>query len=147
MKRAKVKLSASEHSEQVALFQWAEFQAARWPELALMHAIPNGGRRDGRTGAMLKAEGVKAGVPDVCLPVARSGYHGLYLELKTQTGSASQAQRQWLRALQTQGYLAVVVRGWQPASSLITSYLTGQAGKIIKDVKNEQPPCAHRKHA
>ena len=67
----------SEHAEQVALFKWAEFAAARWPELTLMHAIPNGGHRNKITAARLKAEGVRAGVPDICLPVARGGWHGL----------------------------------------------------------------------
>ena len=60
-------MKASEHQEQVALFRWAEFAIARWPELALMYAIPNGGHRHKAVAAGLKAEGVKRGVPDVCL--------------------------------------------------------------------------------
>lgn len=66
---------------QVALFQWARLQECVRPALGLLHAIPNGGARpaivgkDGRrfsvSAARMKAEGVKAGVPDVCLPVGR----------------------------------------------------------------------------
>jgi len=127
-KSPRARIGLDEHQEQVALFRWAELQKARWPELALMHAIPNGGRRDAVTGAKLKAEGVKAGVPDLCLPVARSGHHGLYIELKTNVGTASKKQLRWLEALQQQGFYVAVCRGWQPASQLITSYLSGKSG-------------------
>jgi hypothetical protein len=50
-----------------------------------------------------KAEAVKAGLPDICLPVPRGIWHGLYLELKKQEGSVSRAQRRWLDALSTVG--------------------------------------------
>lgn len=39
-------------------------------------------KRDKATAVALKRQGVKAGVPDICLPVARNGYHGLHIELK-----------------------------------------------------------------
>ena len=45
----------TEHQEQCALFEWQEWMAKQMPELHLMHAIPNGGKRDIRTAAMLKA--------------------------------------------------------------------------------------------
>lgn len=52
------------------------------PELQLLYHVPNEGKRTWRTGARLKSEGLKPGVPDLCLPVARGKYHGLYVELK-----------------------------------------------------------------
>ncbi len=113
-----------EHAEQTALFRWAEFARARLPELALLHAIPNGGHRHKATAARLKAEGVKRGVPDLCLPVARSGAHGLYIELKTERGKTSPEQIGWLRALRRQGYVAEVCHGWESARSMIEHYLT-----------------------
>jgi hypothetical protein len=113
-----------EHAEQAALFRWAEFARARLPELALLHAIPNGGHRHKATAARLKAEGVKRGVPDVCLPVARNGAHGLYIELKTERGKATPEQLGWIRALRRQGYVAEVCRGWESARSMIEHYLT-----------------------
>jgi hypothetical protein len=114
----------SEHAEQAALFRWAEFARARLPELALLYAVPNGGHRHKATAARLKAEGVKRGVPDVCLPVARSGAHGLYIELKTERGKATPEQLGWIRALRRQGYAAEVCRGWESARSMIEHYLT-----------------------
>jgi hypothetical protein len=114
----------SEHAEQAALFRWAEFARARLPELALLYAVPNGGHRHKATAARLKAEGVKRGVPDVCLPVARSGAHGLYIELKTERGKPTPEQLGWIRALRRQGYAAEVCRGWESACSMIEHYLT-----------------------
>lgn len=113
-----------EHAEQAALFRWAEFARARLPELALLHAIPNGGYRNKATAARLKAEGVKRGVPDLCLPVARSGAHGLYIELKTVRGKTTPEQLGWIRALRRQGYVAEVCHGWESARSMIEHYLT-----------------------
>ena len=113
-----------EHAEQAALFRWAEFARSRLPELALLHAIPNGGHRHKATAARLKAEGVKRGVPDVCLPVARNGAHGLYIELKTERGKPTPEQLGWIRALRRQGYAAEVCRGWEQARSMIEHYLT-----------------------
>ena len=64
-------------------------------------------------------------MPDICLPVARAQYHGLYVELKRQGGSGrtSPEQRQWLADLTEQGYRAVVVAGWQAAQREILDYL------------------------
>ncbi len=95
-----------------------------YPELELLHHIPNGGRRDARTGAQMKKEGVKPGVPDLCLPVPSRGYHGMYIELKAQTGGrVSPAQKKWLSALKENGYYAVVCYGWKQAAEQIENYL------------------------
>ena len=114
-----------EHNEQVELFRWAGLAMRRYPELALMFAVPNGGRRDKVTGARLKAEGVKAGVPDVWLPVARCGFHGLVIELKAGSGRPSPAQKAWLKALEKQGWLAVMCVGAAAAQRVLWQYLEG----------------------
>ena len=64
-----------EHLEQVQVFEWAGFAmaAGKYPELKLMHAIPNGGKRDIVTAKKIKNEGGLSGVPDIFLPVARGG--------------------------------------------------------------------------
>ena len=118
----------TEHQEQCALFEWAAWMAKHIPELRLMHAIPNGGKRDIRTAAMLKAEGVKPGVPDICLPVARGEYHGLYIELKRRSGShATDNQLDWLEKLSGQGYKTAICYGWEEAATVITKYLKESA--------------------
>ena len=113
-----------EAEEQKALFEWAGYMGGRHPELKFMYHVPNGGRRNAREAAMLKAEGVKAGVPDIVLPAARGGYHGLYIELKRQkSGSLSKEQRAYLEYLKEQGYRAVMCRGWRQAADVIQAYL------------------------
>ncbi len=116
----------SEHTEQVALFRWAAVQKCTLPELALMFAIPNGGHRSKAVAAKLKAEGVKPGVPDICLPVARGGYHGLFIELKAGKNKASAAQTDWITGLNFQGYCAVCLTGWDAARNWIELYLSGR---------------------
>lgn len=113
-----------EDAEQRVIFQWAAMEAAAYPELGLLYAIPNGGKRAIKTAIALKAQGVKAGVPDMCLPVARGAYHGLYIELKRQRGgTVSDNQKEWITALMGQGYKAVVCRGADEAIGTIKSYL------------------------
>lgn len=114
----------TEHQEQCSLFEWAAFQEGFWPELRLMHAIPNGGKRDKVTAARMKAEGVKPGVPDICLPVPRGDKHGLYIEMKRRKGgSVSADQLKWLDNLMRQGYECHVCRGCEEARSVILDYL------------------------
>lgn len=112
-----------EDAEQIALFKWAEFQLGRYPELGLMFHIPNGGKRDAREGARFKAMGVKAGVSDIFLPVARGSYHGLFIELKASGGKLSANQKAFITSVEKQGYRAVVSYGWEEASKAIIEYL------------------------
>lgn len=116
----------TEHWEQVQLFAWAE----NLPELELMHAIPNGGKRDIRTAIKLKAEGVKPGVPDIFLPLPLGGKHGLYIELKRRKyGRVTEEQAAWLEALMRHGYACAVCHGWEMARDVIIDYLrSGQDG-------------------
>jgi VRR-NUC domain len=116
-----------EHFEQVALFNWAYYQSRRMPELGLLYAIPNGGKRTKAVAGKLKAEGVKAGVPDICLPVARGEYHGLYIELKAEGGRASDSQRSWMAALAAQMYRVHLCVGWRAAKKVIEEYLQDAA--------------------
>lgn len=113
----------SEHSEQVALMQWAELAQAHRPLLGLLYAVPNGGQRHPATAAKLKKEGVKRGVPDLHLPVARCGLHGLYLELKAADGRLSTEQKRWRDMLVAQGYGVAVVYGFEQARAVLEDYL------------------------
>ena len=121
----------SESTAQTVLMTWAKFQANLLPGIDLLHAIPNGGHRHINVARQMKREGVTSGVPDLCLPVARGGHHGLYIEMKAEhkrpkaggAGGVDPAQVVWLRRLTEEGYLAVVCWGWEEAKRTIETYL------------------------
>lgn len=119
-----MQIKPTEHDEQAALFEWAAFNVGHYPALRLLYAIPNGGLRNVVVAKKLKDEGVKAGMPDICLPVARHGYHGLYLELKTREGKVSKEQKRRMMDLRSEGYDVFVAYGWDMARSFILDYLT-----------------------
>lgn len=115
----------SEHAEQKALFAWWRAQY-RTLEPYLI-AIPNGGARNLVTGAMLKAEGVRRGVPDIFLAYPSGRYHGLWIEMKRRAhGYASAEQKVMLAAFRKVGYDAAVCRGWDEAREKIQSYLSAR---------------------
>lgn len=131
----------TEHAEQCALFCWAAMNAATYPSLHKMFAIPNGGQRGDGTergakiaGGRLKAEGVKGGVPDVMLPVARIGiggpsYFGLFIEMKRpssknkRAGVVAEHQSDFAKGLMDEGYKCVVCYSWEEARYQILTYL------------------------
>ena len=118
-------VAPSEHVEQSALFAWARWAAGRRPELDMLLAVPNGGFRHPATAARLKAEGVKAGVPDVFLPVPCRGYHGLWLEMKRQRGGkVSPEQKEFIAKLKAHGYRVDICRGFEAAKEAIENYLS-----------------------
>ena len=116
-------MSGSEHLEQVALMNLARIYEGRYPELELLHAVPNGGLRNKKVAKDLKAEGVKAGVPDLDLPVARGGYHGLRIEMKYGKNKPTDSQEEWMRALTKQGHKCLVCYSAESAWREIITYL------------------------
>ena len=124
MTRAATTTYPTEDAEQMALFRWASLAAPVHPELALLFHIPNGGSRGKAEAGRFRAMGVKAGVPDLFLPVPRGGYHGLFVEMKrTKGGRVSREQQAWLEALRFRGYAAAVCRGWEVAARVIEWYI------------------------
>lgn len=115
--------ATTEECEQIVLFRWAEFSASQYPELELLYHIPNEGKRSAVTGARLKAQGLKSGVPDVCLPTAHGGYIGLYIEMKVKPNKPTENQKRWLRALREAGHMVAVCYGFEEARNLIEKYL------------------------
>lgn len=124
-------LSGSEDAHQIALFGWAALAdvRAKYPELKYMFHIPNGGSRHKAEAGKLRAMGVKAGVLDVFLAVARGPWHGLWIELKRPSangkrkGIASEDQRMWLNQFRFIGHGAVICTGWEEARDAIIQYL------------------------
>ena len=117
-------VSTTEAQEQAALFEWAARSRVKYPALDLLYHIPNGGSRNPIEARHLREQGVKAGVPDICLPVPSQHYTALYIELKRPDGGrVSDAQRRWIAALNRVGCRAVVCHGWDAARVEIERYL------------------------
>jgi hypothetical protein len=113
-----------EHEEAVALMEAVRLNEPRHPELRMLFAVPNGGDRHKVVAGKLRAEGVKPGVPDYVLPVARGGFHGLVVELKRERGGrTSGEQEQWIEAFRQQGWRAEVCKGWIQALMVLSDYL------------------------
>lgn len=91
-------------------------------------AIANGGARHVVTGRRLKREGVRAGVPDLFLPVRRTSHAGLFLEVKTSTGRVRPEQRMEMETLRDDGYAVAVVRSVDEGIDVISKYLAGEYG-------------------
>jgi hypothetical protein len=128
----------TEHQEQCAVLLWAGQRRGVHPELDLLFAIPNGARVAWKQAKRLKAEGLAAGVPDLMLPVARGGYHGLFVEMKRSKGARlSHLQRWWFHALKAQGYLVIMAAGADRAIDWLEAYLR------MKDPESRQGGRGH----
>ena len=121
----------TEWQEQRALIEWAALMEKRYPALRWLFHIPNGEKRDRITAAKLKAMGVKAGVPDLCLPVPVGRYHGLYIELKIGKGRPSDRQREWIAHLCEAGYAVNICYGFKEAAKVILDYLGVRHGNGV----------------
>ena len=115
------KMKRSETTEQISLFAWAERNKEIIPELGLMYHVPNEGKRT--NGGLLKMAGMKSGVPDICLPVARKDFHGLYIEMKFGLNKPTKDQKAYMELLQQQGYKTAVAYGYEEAREIIRNYL------------------------
>lgn len=115
----------TEHAHQVALFCWCSQNQNKYPDLLKLFAIPNGGERNIIVASRLKAEGVKSGVSDLMLPVARQGFHGLFIEMKKpgKLKSESANQKAFGAQVQQDGYLYRCCDSWVLAAETLTWYL------------------------
>ena len=124
--KSQIKLFANPKTEaqhQMNVIRWSEIVRDIYPELKLLFHVPNGGTRDVVEAKHLKDQGLKPGVPDLCLPVPRGQYHGLYVEMKTEKGKTSEDQDWWIEQLKMQGYYVGAYHGWQSAIQIIEWYL------------------------
>lgn len=116
-------MKSREAGEQEALIEWAYFMEAQFPELELLYHIPNGGSRHRIEAIHLKQQGVKAGVPDLHLPVARGGYHSLYIEMKVKGNRPTPKQIHWHMLLVEQGNKVEVCYSFDEAKNVLLDYL------------------------
>lgn len=142
--RSQVTGQPTELAEQFGFIQWLR---ATLPN-AKFFAVPNGGKRDHTEATLKLLEGMTRGVPDLWMPHARKGYHGLVIEFKKAKesgesvatwrgvggwpqgepvtrwsgGVLSVEQRGWVAHLEAEGYLVLVSSGMVPAVSAVEWY-------------------------
>jgi len=110
----------SESTEQIILIA----RIRHFHEGLIVYSVPNGGKRDPKEAARLKREGVLAGVPDVVLAAPRGRWHGLYIEMKRETGGRlSDAQTRIQAALVAEGYRVLTCHGVEEAYKAFLDYI------------------------
>jgi len=114
-----------ESLEQQAVIAWSLY----FSELRWLFAVPNGAHLAGDAKQraikmhIMKKEGLKVGVADLFLPVARNGKHGMYIEMKTKKGKVSENQNEFLSDMASNGYHCVIAHGATEAIEEITEYM------------------------
>ena len=121
-------MKRSELTEQIKLFNWMRCNQEFIPELALAYHIQNEGKRSQGTGKLLKAAGVKKGVPDICIPVPRQGFAALYIELKFGDNRATKEQKEFIKKLRENNTRVEVAYGAEEAREIIRNYLKKAEG-------------------
>lgn len=109
----------TETQEQKQLIQWCRTD----PRFQFLFHIPN--ESVGGQGWMVRNRqmGVRAGVPDLFYPVPAQGYHGLFIEMKTEKGRLDPKQKRWIEILEAFGYKCVVAYGWEKARDALLEYV------------------------
>lgn len=115
-----------EAGEQAAVILWArarfESDPRKYHDLDLLHCSLNGVPLTKAQAVRAKAQGMKAGIPDLSLPVPIGKYHGLYIEMKAEKGRESADQKTICRRLAELGYRVVVAYGAEEAKQAIRDY-------------------------
>lgn len=131
-----IKRNDREHDEQATVIEWANLKSLTIPELSLLYAIPNAGSWRGKPfitkggkhlpplqAVRFKREGVKAGVPDLCLPVARRNCNALYIEMKADGNKPTAMQKVWHESLRAFGNCVKVCYSAEEAIKVLEWYL------------------------
>jgi hypothetical protein len=102
---------------------WTRFQItkSKFEGIELTYAIPNAGKMTLQAGQRARSEGLTAGVPDVCVPVPKSGYGALYIEFKAGKAGLNEAQQDYQPRLADYNAVAIC-RSCEDAISVVKYY-------------------------
>ena len=128
----------SESQIQHSCLTWFRLQ---YPSLSLlMFAVPNGGKRDAKTGARMKYEGSIRGVADLILLIPKKGFASLCIEMKTphvkgkRAGTQSDEQKEWQALVEKYGSVYVVCHGLIEFINSVCYYLKADPQPYINNV-------------
>ena len=113
--------SEEEHNIQCNCVKWFRLKYRRFAHN--LFAVPNGGWRNRTVAAKLKGEGVLAGVSDLIFLKSNVHYGALLIEMKREKGKQSDAQREWQRLMEADGFKYVVCRSLDDFMREIDEYI------------------------
>jgi hypothetical protein len=105
---------------QKSCVRWFRYQ---YSDKALF-AIPNGGRRGKIEAAVMKGEGVLAGVADLFLAHPSKSFHGLFIEMKSVKGKQTEFQKDFEQKVRAQGYEYAVCHSFEELQTTVNKYLS-----------------------
>ena len=115
-----------ESAYQTQVVEWSRwaFKAnpARYPHLEMLHCSLNGVKLSGTQAKIAKGQGMLSGVPDLFLPVPKNGYHGLFIEMKSDKGRVTENQHWFLTNAESLSYKTVICYSAKEAISAIQAY-------------------------
>lgn len=129
---------AREGDHQAAYFDWLKTTYVRYAgssrplhdyAFATMNGMPVAGARVSRAKyiAAMKRRGMKDGVSDIVIAFPANGYHGAYFELKRDKDSkVADDQKAWVALMNSVGYYARVVVGYDALVAATKDFLTGK---------------------
>ncbi|HNH45327.1 MAG TPA: VRR-NUC domain-containing protein [Agitococcus sp.] len=119
-----------ESAHQAQVIEWSRWaykaNPSRYPMLNMLHCSLNGVKLSGTQAKVAKGQGMLSGVPDLFLPVPKNGFHGLFIEMKSEKGRVTENQHWFLTNAESVGYKAVVCYSAKEAISAIEAYYTEQ---------------------
>ena len=115
-----------ESAYQTQVVEWSRwaFKAnpARYPHLEMLHCSLNGVKLSGTQAKIAKGQGMLSGVPDLFLPVPKNGFHGLFIEMKSDKGRVTENQHWFLTNAESLSYKTVICYSAKEAISAIQAY-------------------------
>ena len=112
----------TESQLQQSCVRWFRYQFAYAAPFLI--AVPNGGRRDAKTGALMKKEGALAGVADLILFDPFGKKLPLFIEMKLPKGVQSESQVRFQRAYTQAGYTYTICRTFDQFKEVVINYIT-----------------------
>ena len=112
----------TESQLQQTCVRWFRYQFAYAAPFLI--AVPNGGRRDAKTGALMKKEGALAGVADLILFDPFGKKLPLFIEMKLPKGVQSESQVRFQRAYTQAGYTYTICRTFDQFKEVVINYIT-----------------------
>lgn len=113
----------TEHDEQKAFCKYLDFVHLTY------FAVPNGSNKSMTARRKFKAEGLKAGVPDMVILL--EGGKTVFIEMKRKRGgTVSKEQKEWLERLRVLGFDAYICKGAKEAIEVVQKYLPDRKKKV-----------------